>query len=1074
MRTRTLLSVLMVAALLLVGAPLIMAQGTTATIYGTVTDSSGAVVPGVQVTATNLETNFSRSANTDQDGSYRLVFLPVGRYKVEVNAAGFKKFEQTGIVLEVNRNARVDASLQVGTISETVAVTSDAPLVETSNPSLGQLVNNNDIVNLPLVNRDVYSLLLLTAGVDMTEQATDSFGAPMQVTLVNGSSNAGAGSVNYSLDGGTNASGLRNTGNVVPNPDAVREFRVITNNYSSEYGRFAGGAVDIITKSGTNQYHGSVFEFLRNNDLNANRWVPGTSTLQKDPLHRNQFGGSAGGPIIRSRTFYFASYSGLRQRTMNFANTATPPTALERTGDLSLSSGTPRDPLTGQSFPGKIIPSARIDPVIKRIMNDFLPLPNLPGGRYEVQDPRPFDTDEMQIKIDHNLSSAHQLAASYFYTTGADEVGLMGNMPWVRRRFSWTQQNYNLTDTWIVSASKINQFRLTYVRNFGGRTNLPAISLGDLGSKFTIQGAPSLPQIQVSGRFNLNSAIPGLVAGSNLYQVRDTLSINRGKHSIKLGGEGQLEKIIHDTLLNNYGVFAFANNNPRGSANAMADFLLGLPNTMTQDAPTTKIDNGWYFGLFFQDDFRWRPRLTLNLGARYDLQLPYRDPFDRKLIFVSGVQSRVVPAAPAGLLFPGDAGVGRGIASLDKNNFSPRVGLAWDPRGDRKTAVRAAFGVFYGSMSGNEANAPADGQPFTTRQSFNNVKSISDPYGNEPGGLSPFPYGYTPSKPRFFAPSSIKGISLDLRWPYTYQMNFSVQRQITRDVSLTAAYVGTIGHKLPVDMDMNYPYTTPTANTQNVNARRPFLPNTLADIRITHSVLNTAYHGLQFTGEKRLSRNFSAKGYYTFGKSLDTVNLQRSTRQDPQNYNNLRADRGRTDNDRRHNLVLSGIWKLDYFRNKPVAVRALAGGWSVSAIATLRSGGPLTLTSGSDRNYDGITNDRADLVGDPYLSPNRPRNEVVEQWFNRAAFVPNKTFADGTAGRNIIDGPGMRNIDMGIFREFRVTERMQLQFRAEGTNAFNLVSLSNPGTNVTSTASYGRVTTARAMRQVQLGLRLVF
>ncbi len=1074
MRTNTAsLAVFLISLLLASVAPL-AAQGTTATISGTVHDPTGAIVPGVQVKATHLETNVSRIATTNQEGRYALPFLPVGTYRLEASAPGFKTFEQTGIVLDVNRNAVVDPVLQVGALTETVAVTADAPLVETTTPALGQLVNNDDINALPLVNRDVYTLLTLTAGVDLTEQATDSFGAPMQVTLVNGSSNAGAGSVNYSLDGGTNASGLRNTGNVVPNPDAVREFKVITNSYAAEYGRFAGGVVDVITKSGTNSYRGSLFEFLRNNKLNANRWLPGQSVLQKDPLHRNQFGGTIGGPIRKGRTFFFFSYSGLRQRTMNFANTATPPTALERTGDLSQSSGTPRDPLTGQPFPNKIIPADRLDPVVKRIMETYLPLPNLPRNLYEVQDPRPLNTDEAQFKIDHTLSASHQLAGSYFYTTGQDEVGLLGNMPWVRRRFSWTQRNFNFTDTWVLSGTKVNQFRMTYIRNFGGRTNLPAVSLGDLGSKYTIQGAPSLPQIQVSGRFNLNSAIPGPVAGSNLYQVRDSLSITSGRHALKLGGEAQLEKIIHDTLLNNYGVFNFTSNNPRGSQNATADFLLGLPNTMTQDAPTTKIDNGWYFGMFLQDDYRIHPRLTLNLGVRYDLQLPYKDPFDRKLTWAPGVQSRVVPTAPVGLLFPGDAGVLRGIIPADKNNISPRVGLAWDPFGDRKTAIRAGFGVFYGSMSGNEANTPADGQPFTTRQQFNNVKSISDPYGNEPGGLSPYPYSYTPAKPRFLAPSSIKGISQDLRLPYSYQMNFSVQRQLTADLSVTAAYVGTIGHKLPLDQDVNYPYYAAGANTQNVNARRPYLPNVLADVRITKSVLNTAYHGLQLTAEKRLSRNFSAKGYYTFGKSLDTVNLQRSTRQDPQNYNNLRNDRGRTDNDRRHNLVMSGIWRLNYFRHQPALVRALAGGWSVSAIATFRSGGPLTLTSGSDRNYDGLTNDRADLVGSPFLDPNRPRNEVVDQWFNRTAFVPSQIGADGTAGRNILDGPGMRNVDLGIFREFRLSEGKKLEFRGESTNALNLVSLSNPGTNVTSSATYGRITTGRAMRQAQLGLRLTF
>jgi hypothetical protein len=1070
---------LLIVALLAISASRIAAQGTTGNILGTISDSTGAVVPNAQVAATNLETNFTRAATTNESGEYQIQLLPPGSYRVEVTASGFKKFIQTGVVLEVNRNARIDAALTAGAVTETVSVTADAPLVETSNPALGQTINNQDILNLPLVNRDIYSLLELTAGVDTTFQATDNFGAPMRVTLVNGSSNGGAGSVNYSLDGGTNASGLRNTGNQVPNPDAVREFRVITNSYSAEYGRFAGGVVDVVTKSGTNTIHGSLFEFLRNDVLNANRWVPGESLLQKDPLKRNQFGGSFGGPLIRDRTFYFASYSGLRQRQTNFANTAQPPSAAERNGIFT---SRIKDPTkTGNCtaadqtacFPNNTIPVARFDPAAKAILDRFIPLPNLPGGLYEVQDPRPLDTDELQFKVDHALSQTHQLTGSYFWTKGKDVVGLLGNINWVDREFSWKQQNYNLSETWTISPTMINQFRLTYVRNFGGRVNTPALSLGDLGSKYQIQGAPSLPQIQVAGRFNLNSAIPGPVAGSNLYQVRDVFSLNRGRHSLKFGGEASLEKIIHDTLLNNYGVFSFNSNNARGTGNAMADFLLGLPVTMNQDAPVTKIDNGWYFGLFIQDDFKVTPRLTLNLGLRYDLQLPYTDPFDRKLTYVAGKQSQIVKTAPIGLLFPGDPGVARGIVPADTNNFAPRIGFAWDVKGDGKTAVRGSVGLFYGSMSGNEWNATADGQPFSIRQRFNNVRSLSDPYGSLPGGVSPFPYSYDPASPRFIAPAGVTGPSLDFVLPYTYQMNFSVQRQLTSDVSVTASYVSTLSHKLPFDRDINYPVFTSNATTGNVDQRRPILPGTLGAVTLIESILNTAYHGFQFTAEKRFSRSFSMKGFYTFGKSLDGAPLQSSTRGGAQNLNNLALERGRTDNDRRHNLVFSSIWQIDYFRKSQWLVRSLADGWSISAIASFRSGTPLTITSGRDNNLDGNTNDRANLIGDPVLDPNRSRSEVVAQWFNTAAFAQNPTGTDGTSGRNIIDGPGLKNVDLGLFRDFRITERFKLQFRAEATNALNIVNLSNPTTGQNS-ATFGQIRTARPMRQVQLGLRLSF
>jgi hypothetical protein len=1053
---------------------IVQGQATTGTILGTVTDASGAVVPGVEVTATNTGTNFSRSALTNQEGQYAIRLLPVGDYRVEASLPGFRKFVRTGIVIEVNRNARVDAVLEVGEQSQVISVSGDAPLVETSTPALGLTVNQNDIQNLPLVNREVYSLLELTAGVDTTSEASDNFGAPMRVTLVNGSSNGGAGSVNYSLDGGINSSGLRNTGNLAPNPDAVQEFRVVTNNYSAEYGRFAGGAVDVVTKSGTNKWHGSLFEYLRNEKLNANRWLPGETQLRKEPLKRNQFGGTVGGPIVRDRTFFFFSYSGLRQREVSFANTAEPPTDLERQGDFSKSRQTkPRDPLTGQPFPNAVIPVSRFDPAVKQILAKYIPAPNLPNGLYEVQEPHPRDTNEAQFKIDHALGSSHQLTGSYFFTRGKDVVGLLGSIAWTRRQFSWTQQNYNVTDTWTISPTTINQLRLTYLRNVGGRLNVPEVSLGDLGSKYQIQGAPSLPQIQVSGRFNLNSAIAGPKAGSDLYQLRNTLGMARSRHSFKFGGEIFLEKVTHDTTLNNYGTFSFATNNARGTGNSLADFLLGLPTTMNQDAPVTKNDNGWYTGLFVVDDFKIHPRLMLNLGLRYDLQLPYKDPLNRKLTYVKGATSQVVKNALPGLLFPGDPGVHRGIIDTDRNNFAPRVGLAWDPFGDGKTAIRAAFGLFYGSISANEWNSSADGQPFSIRQRFNNVKSLSDPYGLLPGGVSPFPYNYEPGNPRFVFPAGVRGPSLNFRLPYVYQMNFSVQRQLFSDVSVTASYVGSLGHKLPFDRDLNYPVFGPGATTGNVDNRRPIQPGTFGQIFLIESVLNTAYHGLQITAEKRYSRNFQMKGYYTLGKSLEGATLQRSTRGEPQNYNNIAAERARTDNDRRHNVSISGFWNLDYFDHTESVLKAVVSGWTLSAIASLRSGTPLTITSGRDNNLDGSTNDRPNVVGNPELDANRPRAEVVGRWFNPDAFTQNLTGQDGNASRNILDAPGMKNIDLGIFRNFRLTENSKLQFRAEATNAFNIVNLGSPTTSINS-STVGQIRTARPMRQVQLGLKLSF
>jgi len=1057
---------------LLLAASLLEGQVTTASISGIVTDSTGAVVPGAEVTVSQLETNYERSTVGDETGHFLINFLPLGTYRIDVVTGGFKKFSRTGIVLDIDRKARVDPVLEVGGLSEALSITADAPQINTSDASIGRTVSNKEIVSLPLVNRDLYSLLLLTPGVDQSD-ATNPLGSPAQISVVNGSP-SGTGSIAYYLDGGNNTAGLRNTGNSLPSPDAVQEFRVITNSYSAEYGRFAGGMVDVVTKSGSNELHGSLFEFFANDALNANSW----NATVKPSLRRNQFGGSFGGPAIKNRTFYFGSYSGLRQRKADFSNAAIVPTPAERSGDFSASANRPNDPVTRLPFDGGIIPENRLDPTALAILKTAIPIANLPNNFYEATVPHPLNTDEVQFKLDHQLTPAHKLTGSYYWTSGEDIEGFQnpvptGSLPWSRRAFDWTQQNINAGHTWTVSPSLLNQLRLTYVRNFGGRTNSPAESLADFGSKFQVQGIPALPDIAVTGYFRLAQAIAGPVAGSNYYGIRELLSWNKGHHALRAGAEWSLEKNILSALLNNYGTFAFDGSK---TGNALADFLIGLPRTMNQDAPITKYNNGWYFAGFVQDDFRIHRRLTLNLGLRYDVQTPFTDPHDRQLTFVNGVQSTAVPSAPPGLLFPGDPGIGRGIIKADKNNFSPRLGLAWDPSGSGKTSVRAAAGIFYGSVSANEWNQTTDFQPFSARQQFNDVKSLSDPYGNLPGGVSPYPYIYSPTNTKFLPNAAITGIARDLRWPYIYQLNVSVQRQVTTDLNVTAAYVGALGHAWPTLLDVNYPVFGPGATAANVNDRRPIepKPQTYSTISMIQSRVNTAYHGLQVTVEKRASKNYTFKGYYAFSKSLEGANEAAANgntgMQDP---TKLYLERGRTNTDRRHNVAISTIWNIDYFTGSSELWRGILNHWVLSGIITAKSGAPFIVLSGRDNNLDGVNNDRADLVGNPKLDSDRSRSAASNMWFNTAAFRQNATGQPGTSGRNILDKPGSKNVDLALFRNFSLSESKTLEFRCEMTNAFNLVNLRGPNNTLTSPA-VGTIRDADPMRQVQLGLRFTF
>lgn len=1092
------LSVPFVLCLAAISAAMPMgAQVTTTVIYGTVTDSSGAVVPSAKVTAVNTDTNLSRSAESGRQGEYRIELLPIGHYEVQVDASGFQKFVQRGIVLTLDQTALVNATLQLGNVNEVVSVTAAPPMINTSNSTIGRTVGNAEITTLPIVNRNVYSLLSLTPGVRSSTNGI-VLGYPQQITIINGGSEGGVGAVSYYLDGGINMTGLRNTGNILPNPDAIQEFRVDTNNYSAAYGRSSSGVVNAVTNSGTNQFHGSLFEFLRNTVLDANIW---NNNGGKPPLHRNQFGGSFGGPIRKNKTFFFFSYQGLRQSTPNFISGVTVPTAAERTGDFSADK-TIKNPFAANTppFSGNVIPANLQDPTAVNIIKNYIPLPNQINPRTGLltqwqgfAPSSPYNTDEFLGKVDQDLTTNQRLTASYFETSGLNILKLGSGLPWSRAQYSWRQHNANLSHTWSINPTMVNQAWINFTRNFGGRLDLPSTSLADLGSNFAIEGTPALPQIGVSGYFTLSQSIAGPIAGTNYLGVRDVLAVNRGRHAFSFGAEASNERDVQATLLNNYGVFGFTAAN---TGNGLADFELGLPNSVSQDAPVTPDTTNWYYALFAQDDFRIRPNLTLNLGLRWDVQTPPVDRHNFQSTFIPGTQSTVRPDAPIGVLFPGDKGIPRGIVPTRYGHVSPRIGFAWDPYGDGKTSIRAGAGVFYGNVSGNEMNSTSNYEPFAIRLTFINIvtgtaksplnpknigATLSNPYTNYPGG-SPFPYsGY------FIPGGGVSGTSPNFQWPYSYQYNFSIERQLGKDLTFSAAYVGSESHNLPFGVDLNYPIRNVagvTSTTGNVILRRPinnpspgFTASPLGQVIAVQSNQKNWYNALQVGVIRRMSGNLSFHAYYTYSKALDSVELENTTVTGTvQDYNALQLEKARASNDMRHMVVASLIWRLDYYHGQSGLLRQMVNGWSISPIITLNSGLPMSLSTGSDNNVDGNSgNDRPDLVPgmNAILDPNRPRSSAIAEWFNTDAFVANPVGKDGSAGRNILDAPGFRDIDLGIFRDFKIAERFNFQFRAESTNAFNLVSLNAPSQTLSS-SSFGSISGARSMRQIQLGLRLHF
>jgi hypothetical protein len=831
-------------------------------------------VPGASLTATNAETGYSRHTTTGPNGFWLIGELPSGSWNVTAAAPRFRTFVREGIHLDIHEDARIDPVLQPGLQSESVTVYSDAPSVRTENSENGRTVERGEIADLPLVNRNVYTFLSLTAGVTFST-SRENFGYAEQRTLIDGSANAGAGSVDFYLEGGSNVAGLRNTGAGIPNPDAVEEFRVVTSGLQAEYGRFGGGMVDVVVRSGTNSLHGSVFEFLRNDKLSALSYDAAAAT----PLRRNQFGAALGGPVRRGRLFYFGSYSGLRQRTDDLVNTAIVPSAAQRTGDFSSVSSAVTDPAssTKSPFPGNQIPSSRFDPVAMRILGQYIPLPNLPGNFAQVQQPHPFDSDEGVLKTDYLPDSRSRFSVSYFATRGSELepfVGGTANLPWTSQLFDWLQQNLNANETYTLSPQSVSQTNLTYFRDLGSRLNSPAMSLADLGSSFREIGPPSLPRIAVSGYFTLGNAQSGPVTGGNYYGVREILSLTRGRHTLKFGGDFALQKLVEDVSLNNFGIFTFDGSR---SGNALADFLLGVPKQLSQDAPVRESANNWYTGLFLQDDFHALRNLTLNLGLRYDLPTPMTDPQNRKVTFVPGMQSTVVPSAPAGLLFPGDAGVGRGIVPARKLDVAPRAGFAWDPFGDGRTAIRGAFGVTWGSISGTEFDAADEAQPFAFSATYNSVKSLSNPYGGIAGGGPPASYEWSRTNPSFILPATVNAIAPNFRWPFTYQTIFTIQREVSHGCTVGVGYQGALGRHLPFTSDANYPVYGPGATSMNVDSRRPYLPGQLSAVNLLQSNLNSSYHALHANVSKKLAHGFLVSGSYVFGKSLDGAETQNET-----------------------------------------------------------------------------------------------------------------------------------------------------------------------------------------------------
>jgi hypothetical protein len=1179
---RLLALVLLVASFIQVHA-----QQTTGAIAGTVKDQQGAVVNTASVKATNVDTGFSRSAQANGYGEYRIDYLPVGKYSIEATAPSFERFVQQNLALDVDQTLTVEIKLTIGAQSSTVTVTEAPPQVNTSDAVLGRTIEPDEIVGLPLVNRNAYAELSLTPGVMANSMSPTSnpsgtpnmtVGLPSAAVQVNGGLDSGNGTVAFYLDGGNNITGMRNYGNPAPNPDALEEFRVETSAFEAQYGEFSGAVVTVITKSGTNKFHGGLFEFNRNTDFNAYPW----GSKIKNPYHRNNFGGTLGGPIKHDNAFFFFSYAGLRQVAGAPVQGGIVPTAAERQGDFTadmpgspsaLSSPiympgtakTTKTPVNGtNSGPGcqtlssanagYCIPANLLDPTAANFLNVnntigvSVPLPTGAqvkngGGNYTTVYVTPTNSDEYLGRYDESLGSKDHLSATYFFVrTTSTPAGNGGtqNINWTGNQSAANQTNINVADVHTFSATTANQAWLTFTQAMGGRTLIPVTgpanqTLASFGSNFLIQGPPALPYLNVSGYFGTGNPNAGPVTGSDNYELRDVVSMTKGKHNLSLGGEFALDKTMFLANLNNYGDVGFANSAPTTTGNALADFITGQTSSFEQDSTYVTHLSTWHTALFAQDNYRITPRFTVNLGLRWDIDTPPVDAHDRTASFVPGQQSTVTPGAPLGLLYPGDKGIGRGIIATPFGHISPRIGFAWDPFGDGKTSVRAAAGIFYGSFSGNEWNQPGNATPFAIRNSFGATPSLTNMYGGvaygflntSPGG-GIFPYTYTPSKPIFYPQASPEGISPDMKDSSIYQFNLSVQRQLPAKISTTVAYVGTLGRNLNTFIDANYaPYSTlgkgalSTSGT-NLDTRRQYdagvagATGTLNGLTYLIAGQTSNYNGLQISATKTMSGGFSVTGFYVWSRALESSNPTENGQMSAQDFgvfgkpftasNNslgaigggLAEERGPMDQNHDSNAAISGMWKIDYFHGSSKFVKEVLNGWQISSVVYLIGGAPFSMSTGSNKNFDSANANRPDYNTvnpvSPKLDPHRCRvcsssNSVLSAWFNTAAFTANGPTgsnpnapaggigpggADGNVGRDSLTGPGLKDLDAGLFRNVQFERGLAFQFRAEVTNVMNWVSLNNPTSSLAS-GNNGKITSAQGtQRVIQLGGRLTF
>jgi len=1037
--------------------PAAFAQGTV-TIYGTVSDKGGGIVPGAEVTVTNTLTGASRTIISNETGGYVAGQLPVGVYQVRVQLQGFKSFVQDQIQVQVDENRQVNIVLEVGELTESVAVRAEVTQVEFRSGSLRDVVDSQRIVALPLNGRNPLQLTRLVAGsggVAAKDQGQN------ETVSING---ARTNSNNYQLDGGDNHDPYFNAPAVFPNPDALDEFSLQTNSYGADRGRNAGAFMTAVTKSGTNQFHGSVFEYFRDASLNAKNYFSTTVP----PFERNQYGGTFGGPIVRNRTFFFGSFQGTNERSAPGAVTATVPTEAQRRGDFSASKVTLKDP-RGGTFPGNIIPADRLNAASQQFLQALVPLPNAANGLLTTVSEQEVDDYQFVVKLDHRFSDSNTISGRLLRNETATQEAT-GNLPGFFASIDYQNWNVAVTDTHIFSSSVVNTFVFAY--NKIDRRQIPVVP-GDqtwntFGAGFTraFEGdAPASMHTQVDGYFNAFSRFPLNHFRQN-YQFSNTVSWSKGAHFLRFGADVRRQVLDMQELFRGDPFVRFGNT---WTGEAAADLMLGLPAQFEQIAEAKNAPQTWELGVFVQDDWKASRDLTLNLGFRWDPWFPFVDEFDKFAQHWPGEQSTKFPGAPAGVLYPGDNGLSRSMLDPAWDSVAPRVGFAWDPVGDGKMSIRGAYGLFYSQVRQQANNQIATNQPFSLKLTVNNPPGgVNNPYL---GVGDPFPFKAPTNAEeamnyKWVLPLTLTQWNPDMRNAVIQQWNVNVQREVFSNWIATVAYVGSKGDHLFMSAEKN-PGVYGVPGT--LNQRRIYAPN-FAQITDMSSQGNSDYHALQVSVNKRLSQGFSVLANYTWSQLMDDSS---GDGDQPNNPFDFSQNWGPSSFDIPHRFVASFVWQLPSLAGSSAPIRYIFGDWETNGIISLQSGRGLSAISGRDNSQSGTNQDRADIVGDWQLPSDRSRDEAIAQWFNIAAFAQNAPGTFGTSGRNIVRGPGEATVDFGLVKSIPFSGSWKMQFRAEFFNLLNTVNLGNPNMNASS-AQFGRITSAGNPRVIQLALRLMF